>query len=32
VALGPDGIWVLTARDGGAAALAGLGVTVVPLD
>jgi methionyl aminopeptidase len=32
VALGPDGIWVLTARDGGAAALADLGVAVAPLD
>ncbi|HWS57623.1 MAG TPA: hypothetical protein VN257_03720, partial [Actinotalea sp.] len=30
VALGPEGIWVLTAHDGGAARLAELGVTVVP--
>jgi len=32
VALGADGIWVLTAADGGAAELADLGVTVAPLD
>ncbi|MCL3860006.1 type I methionyl aminopeptidase [Actinotalea sp. K2] len=32
VAIGPQGIWVLTAADGGAQALAALGVTVVPLD
>jgi methionyl aminopeptidase len=32
VALGEHGIWVLTARDGGAAALAGLGVRVAPLE
>lgn len=31
VAIGEDGIWVLTARDGGAAALAALGVTIAPL-
>lgn len=30
VAIGPDGIWVLTAPDGGAERLAALGVTVVP--
>ena len=30
VAIGPDGIWVLTAPDGGAARLAELGVTVAP--
>lgn len=30
VAIGPAGIWVLTAADGGAERLAGLGVTVVP--
>ncbi|MHA3948443.1 type I methionyl aminopeptidase [Cellulomonas bogoriensis] len=30
VAIGPDGIWVLTAPDGGAARLADLGVTVAP--
>jgi len=31
VAVGPEGPWVLTSRDGGAAALAALGVRVVPL-
>jgi methionyl aminopeptidase len=31
VALTADGPWVLTARDGGVAALAELGVTVTPL-
>ena len=30
VAIGPDGIWVLTAEDGGASRLAELGVTVAP--
>ena len=30
VAIGPDGVWVLTAQDGGAARLAELGVTVAP--
>ena len=30
VAIGPDGIWVLTAADGGAAQLGALGVTVAP--
>ncbi|WP_024286980.1 type I methionyl aminopeptidase [Cellulomonas sp. KRMCY2] len=30
VAIGPDGIWVLTAPDGGAERLAALGVTVAP--
>lgn len=30
VAVGPEGIWVLTAADGGAERLAGLGVEVVP--
>lgn len=30
VAIGPDGIWVLTAHDGGAERLAELGVQVVP--
>jgi len=30
VAIGPEGIWVLTAHDGGAARLAELGVTVAP--
>jgi methionyl aminopeptidase len=32
VAVGENGLWVLTARDGGAAALAALGVEVAPLD
>ncbi|AEE45160.1 type I methionyl aminopeptidase [Cellulomonas fimi] len=32
VAVGEGGLWVLTARDGGAAALAALGVEVAPLD
>ncbi|UNX54347.1 type I methionyl aminopeptidase [Georgenia sp. TF02-10] len=32
VALGPAGVWVLTAPDGGAAALGELGVRVAPLD
>ena len=32
VAIHRDGIWVLTARDGGAAGLAPFGVTPVPLD
>src|SRR6478609_7430988 len=32
VAIHEGGIWVLTARDGGAAALAALGVEVAPLD
>lgn len=32
VAIGPEGLWVLTAADGGAAALAERGVRVVPLD
>ncbi|QOR69963.1 type I methionyl aminopeptidase [Ruania alkalisoli] len=32
VAVHEDGIWVLTARDGGAGALAAFGVTPVPLD
>ncbi len=31
VALGPEGPWVLTAHDGGAAGLGALGVTVAPL-
>ena len=31
VAILEDGIWVLTAADGGAAELAALGVTVAPL-
>jgi len=31
VALGDGGLWVLTARDGGVAALAALGVTAAPL-
>jgi len=31
VALGEGGLWVLTARDGGVAALAALGVTAAPL-
>jgi methionyl aminopeptidase len=31
VAVHADGIWVLTAEDGGAAALAQLGVTPVPI-
>jgi methionyl aminopeptidase len=31
VALHDGGIWVLTARDGGAKALAEVGVTVAPL-
>lgn len=31
VAVHEDGIWVLTARDGGAARLAALGVTIAPL-
>jgi len=30
VAIGPEGIWVLTAHDGGAERLAALGVTVAP--
>lgn len=30
VAIGPDGVWVLTAQDGGAERLAALGVTVAP--
>jgi methionyl aminopeptidase len=30
VAIGPEGIWVLTAPDGGAARLAELGVTIAP--
>lgn len=30
VAIGPEGVWVLTAHDGGAARLAELGVTVAP--
>ena len=30
VAIGPEGLWVLTAADGGAARLADLGVTVAP--
>jgi methionyl aminopeptidase len=32
VAIGPDGIWVLTAPDGGAEQLAALGVTIAPWD
>ena len=32
VAIGPDGLWVLTSPDGGAAALAERGVHIVPLD
>lgn len=32
VALGQDGIWVLTAADGGAAGLAPFGITPAPLD
>jgi len=32
VAIGPDGIWVLTAPDGGAAGLAPHGVTIAPFD
>ncbi|WP_250443588.1 type I methionyl aminopeptidase [Actinotalea sp. C106] len=30
VAIGPDGVWVLTAPDGGAERLAALGVTIAP--